>query len=131
KLQAALREHRSTALIVGETRTQRELPLAFRRAAAARIQLQGSNGRKVRAVVQKYSTAPRHDSASFTIRYGCGDSATELVVLAADRGLIEKRGSWYSVSARTIGLGLEEAALTVRADHMLRSYLDYTLRLGA
>lgn len=127
-LQNDLRKTGSTVLIVGETSTYRDFPMAVRETAVCRVKLSG-NGTNVRATVEKAPASTQMQPfhvPGFSIRNGCIDTASELVSIATDRGLIEKRGGWFYYG-RILGNGLAQAAASVWADQALARELTEAL----
>jgi recombination protein RecA len=67
-------------------------------------------GTKTRVKVVKNKVAPPFREAQFEILYGVGvNRAAEVVDLAADRGLLEKSGTWYAYKGDRIAQGRDKA----------------------
>lgn len=67
-------------------------------------------GNQVRVKVVKNKVAPPFKVVDFEIRYGEGISKVgELLEFGVNSGLIEKSGSWYSISGTKIGQGKDAA----------------------
>ncbi|HEY6105334.1 MAG TPA: recombinase RecA [Anaeromyxobacteraceae bacterium] len=72
-------------------------------------------GNRTRVKVVKNKVAPPFREAEFDIRYGTGiDRCAEAVDLGAERGLVEKQGSWFALEGERIGQGRERAAAFLR-----------------
>jgi len=67
-------------------------------------------GNRTRAKIVKNKVAPPFKQAEFDIMYGEGVSkAGDLLDCAANFGIVEKSGSWYSYAGERIGQGRENA----------------------
>ena len=65
-------------------------------------------GNRTRVKVVKNKIAPPFRQAEFDIMYNQGIStAGDVLDLAADRGIVEKAGAWYSYNGEKIGQGRE------------------------
>jgi len=72
-------------------------------------------GSHVRVKVVKNKVAPPFKQAEFDIMYAEGISHTSLLVdIAAESGIIEKSGAWYSYNGQKIGQGRENAKLFLK-----------------
>jgi recombination protein RecA len=72
-------------------------------------------GSRTRVKVVKNKVAPPFREAEFDVRYGVGvDRCAEAVDLAAERGLVEKSGAWFSLDGERIGQGRDRAAEWLR-----------------
>ncbi|HSM92464.1 MAG TPA: recombinase RecA [Anaeromyxobacteraceae bacterium] len=73
-------------------------------------------GSRTRVKVVKNKMAPPFREAEFDIRYGVGvDRWAEALDLAAERGVVDKSGAWFSLDGERIGQGRERAAEWLRA----------------
>jgi len=67
-------------------------------------------GNRTRVKVVKNKMAPPFKQVEFDIYYGRGIcSASELIDLGQDTGIVRKSGSWYSIDEQRIGQGRENA----------------------
>jgi recombination protein RecA len=67
-------------------------------------------GSHVRAKVVKNKVAPPFTEAEFDIMYDCGISKEGSVIdMAADLGVLERKGSWLSFNGQQVGQGREGA----------------------
>ena len=72
-------------------------------------------GNRVRAKVVKNKIAPPFREAEFDIMFSEGISTTgDLVDLAAEDGIIEKAGAWFSYKGTRIGQGRENAKAFIK-----------------
>ncbi len=97
-------------------------------------------GSRVRVKVVKNKVAPPFKQAEFDILFDEGISHTGLLVdLAADLGIIEKSGAWYSYGKERIGQGRENAKLYLKdnpsvaqeIEAKVREQLGVALKAGA
>ena len=78
-------------------------------------------GSRTRVKVVKNKLAPPFQSAEFDIRYGEGiDAVADLLDLAAESGVIEKRGAYYVFEGSQLGQGREKAREALLGDASLR-----------
>ncbi|MGH2570825.1 MAG: recombinase RecA, partial [bacterium] len=86
----------------------------------------GAIGNRTRVKVVKNKLAPPFREAEFDIIFGEGISAEgDLLDLAAERGIVEKSGSWFSFEGDRIGQGRENAKA------FLKENADVLSRLSA
>jgi recombination protein RecA len=72
-------------------------------------------GSHVRVKVVKNKVAPPFKQAEFDIMYAEGISHASLVLdIAAEAGIIEKSGAWYSYNGQKIGQGRENAKMYIK-----------------
>jgi recombination protein RecA len=72
-------------------------------------------GNHVRVKVVKNKVAPPFRQAEFDVLFDEGISHTALLVdLAAEAGIIQKSGAWYSYGDQRVGQGRENAKLFLR-----------------
>jgi recombination protein RecA len=72
-------------------------------------------GSHVRVKVVKNKVAPPFRQAEFDIMYAEGISHTSLVLdIAAEAGIIEKSGAWYSYKGQKVGQGRENAKMFLK-----------------
>jgi recombination protein RecA len=72
-------------------------------------------GNRVRAKVVKNKIAPPFREAEFDIMFSEGISTTgDLVDLAAEDGIVEKAGAWFSYKGTRIGQGRENAKAFIK-----------------
>ncbi len=86
-------------------------------------------GNKTNIKVVKNKMAPPFKSCTVDIMYGEGISANgELVDLAADAGIIDKSGAWYSYNGNKIGQGRENVKDLFKKDEKLRMEVSKKVR---
>lgn len=82
-------------------------------------------GTRTRVKVVKNKVAPPFKEAEFDILYGVGISKEgDVLDLAAEEGLIEKSGAWYSYKGERIGQGRENAKQYLKEHTELLSQLE-------
>jgi recombination protein RecA len=82
-------------------------------------------GNRTRVKVVKNKMAPPFREVEFDILYGHGISrAGDLVDLAAEHGIIEKSGAWFSFQGERIGQGRENAKAYLEARPELMEKLE-------
>ena len=96
-------------------------------------------GSHVRVKVVKNKVAPPFKQAEFDIMYAEGISHASLVLdIAAEAGIIEKSGAWYSYKGQKIGQGRENSklflkdnlALMTEVEEQVKNVLGMTARTG-
>src|SRR5213082_2597141 len=82
-------------------------------------------GSRVRAKVVKNKVAPPFKQAEFDIMYAEGISHASLLLdIAAESGIIDKSGAWYSYGAQRIGQGRENAKMYLKDNPALLSEVE-------
>jgi recombination protein RecA len=89
-------------------------------------------GSRTRVKVVKNKLAPPFRETEFDILYGSGISRPhELVDLGAERGLVEKSGTWFTVGGERLGPGRDKAAEMLKQNPDLLAGLEKALRAAA
>src|SRR6266849_2717315 len=82
-------------------------------------------GSHVRVKVVKNKVAPPFKQAEFDIMYAEGISHASLVLdIAAESGIIDKSGAWYSYGAQRIGQGRENAKMYLKDNPSLLAEVE-------
>jgi recombination protein RecA len=82
-------------------------------------------GSHVRVKVVKNKVAPPFKQAEFDIMYAEGISHASLVLdIAAESGIIDKSGAWYSYGSQRIGQGRENAKMFLKDNPALMSEVE-------
>lgn len=90
---------------------------------------QEAMGNRTRAKVVKNKLAPPFREAEFDIIYGEGISRVgDILDLAADLGLVDKSGSWYSYEGERLGQGRMNAITTLKEHAEICSKIESNLR---
>ena len=90
---------------------------------------EGIVGNKTSIKVVKNKVAPPFKSCSVDIMYGEGVSREgEIIDLAADAGIIEKTGAWYSYNGDKLGQGKENVKLMLKDNPELKEELERKVR---
>jgi recombination protein RecA len=88
-------------------------------------------GNRTRVRVVKNKLAPPFRQVEFDMLYGQGMSRTgELLDLALQQGLIEKKGSWFAYNSTQIGQGREQAKAFLQASSEVATALELQVRKG-
>lgn len=86
-------------------------------------------GIKILAKVVKSKVAAPYKSCEYDIFFGEGiDTTGEIIDLAAEKGIIQKSGSWYSYNSDKIGQGREAVRQLLKDNPQLLSEIE--LKLG-
>jgi recombination protein RecA len=86
-------------------------------------------GNRTRVRVVKNKLAPPFRQAEFDVLYGQGLSHSgELLDLALQHGLVEKKGSWFFYNTTQIGQGREQAKAFLQASSEVRTALELQVR---
>ena len=86
-------------------------------------------GSYTKVKVVKNKVAPPFKSANIEILYGTGVSKEgEIVDLAAEDGILEKSGSWYSYNGEKIGQGRETVKALLKDNKKLATELENKIR---
>jgi recombination protein RecA len=89
-------------------------------------------GSRTRVKVVKNKLAPPFRKAEFDIIYGKGISYEgDLIDLGVDFGIIDKKGSWYSLGDKRLGQGREKACEFIRDDAKVRAEIEKEVRKKA
>jgi recombination protein RecA len=85
-------------------------------------------GSRTRVKVVKNKCAPPFREAEFDIVYGSGIAReTELLDLAAARGIVERSGAWYAFAGDRIGQGREKAAEFLKSNPTTAAAIEKAL----
>ena len=86
-------------------------------------------GSYTKVKIVKNKVAPPFKSANIEILYGTGVSKEgEIVDLAAEDGILEKSGSWYSYNGEKIGQGRETVKALLKENKKLATELENKIR---
>ena len=86
-------------------------------------------GSYTKVKVVKNKVAPPFKAANIEILYGTGVSKEgEIVDLAAEDGILEKSGSWYSYNGEKIGQGRETVKALLKENKKLATELENKIR---
>jgi recombination protein RecA len=89
----------------------------------------GAVGNRTRVKVVKNKLAPPFREAEFDIIFGHGISFEgDLLDLAAERGIVEKSGTWFTYSGERLGQGRENAKAFLKENKDLRDKLEGQVR---
>jgi len=88
-------------------------------------------GNRTKVKVVKNKVAPPFKAAEFDIIFGEGISKTgDLLDLAAEQGIIDKSGAWYSYKDERIGQGRENAKKFLKDHPEMCTEIDANVRLA-
>ncbi|WP_069130233.1 recombinase RecA [Rhodohalobacter halophilus] len=86
-------------------------------------------GNRTKAKIVKNKVAPPFKVVEFNILYGQGISRiNEVLDLAVEYDIIEKRGSWYRYDGEPIGQGTDAAIQFLEEDEELANRIELTVR---
>ncbi|NOY44441.1 MAG: recombinase RecA [Deltaproteobacteria bacterium] len=86
-------------------------------------------GNRTRVTVVKNKVAPPFRRAEFDILYNEGVSRTgDLLDLAVDQGVVDKRGAWYTYGETRIGQGRENARRFLKENPDILAEIERTVR---
>jgi recombination protein RecA len=89
-------------------------------------------GSRTRVKVVKNKLAPPFRETEFDILYGSGISRPqELIDLGAERGIVEKNGTWFTVAGERLGPGREKAGEMLKQNPELMAGLEKAMRAAA
>lgn len=87
-------------------------------------------GNHTKVKVVKNKVAPPFKTAEFDIMFGQGISMTgEILDLAADCGIVNKSGAWYSYNNDKIGQGRENAKIYLKEHPEILEEIDHKVRV--
>lgn len=87
-------------------------------------------GSHTKAKIVKNKVAPPFKTAEFDIMFGQGISMTgEILDLAADCGIVNKSGAWYSYNNDKIGQGRENAKIYLKEHPEILEEIDHKVRV--
>ncbi|MBI3070947.1 MAG: recombinase RecA [Deltaproteobacteria bacterium] len=102
--------------------------LDIRRIGAIKVGEQAV-GSRTRVKVVKNKCAPPFKEAEFDIMYGEGVSREgDLIDIGAERGILEKTGSWYALDGERIGQGRDNAKQYLKEHGDVASRLEAKIR---
>jgi len=82
-------------------------------------------GNRTKVKIVKNKVAPPFKEVEFNIMYGKGISRlSELLDMAVERDIIQKRGSWYRFDGEPIGQGSDAAMQFLEEDQKLRDSIE-------
>jgi recombination protein RecA len=86
-------------------------------------------GSRTRVKVVKNKVAPPFRQAEFDLIYGVGiDRVGDILDMAADNGIVDKSGAWYTYKDEKIGQGRDATITALKANTKLLNALDTALR---
>lgn len=86
-------------------------------------------GNRTKVKIAKNKVAPPFKVVEFNILYGKGISrVSEILDLAVEYDIIEKRGSWYRYEGEPIGQGTDAAIQFLEEDEKLAKQIETTVR---
>jgi len=86
-------------------------------------------GNKTTIKVVKNKVAPPFKTAEVDIMYGEGVSREgEIIDLAADAGIVQKTGAWYSYQGEKLGQGKENVKLLLKDNKELTDEIEKKVR---
>ena len=89
----------------------------------------GVVGNKTNVKIVKNKVAPPFKSCVVDIMYGEGVSREgEIIDLAAEAGIIDKTGAWYSYNGEKLGQGKENVKLLLKENESLKNELEEKVR---
>ncbi|HIE27305.1 TPA: recombinase RecA [Candidatus Poribacteria bacterium] len=112
--------------------------LALKFHASVRIELRSGEpikegteqiGSRIRATIRKNKVAPPFQKAEFDIIYGEGISREgSLLDVAADNGIVQRSGSWFSYSGERLGQGRDNAKQFLRENPQIAQKIEQDIR---